>query len=178
MIRSPRCGVRHLRILWLRDDDHNTNFFHSKASQRCRRNYITKLHDAVGNWCVGQEHVNDTIINFYQTLFTSGDLSGLTEVIKVIPHVITPDMNEKLDMEFTIEKVEVVLKKMAPLKSPGLDGMPLLFYQNYWSLIGSDVTLSILHYLISGMLPQSLCHSFITQIPKVKNPEYVTKLSQ
>lgn len=131
MIRSPRCGVRHSRILWLRDYDRNTNFFHSKAFQRRRRNYITKLHDAVGNWRVGQEHVNDTIINFYQTLFTSGDPSGLTEVIKVIPHVITPDMNEKLDMEFAIGEVEVVLKQMTPLKSPGLDGMPLLFYQNY-----------------------------------------------
>ena len=64
---------------------------------------------------------------------------------------------------------------MAPLKSPGPDSMPLLFYQNYWSLIGSDVTHSILHYLNSGVLPQSLCHSFITLIPKVKNPEYVSQ---
>ena len=64
---------------------------------------------------------------------------------------------------------------MAPLKSFGPDGMPPLFYQNYWSLIGSDVTHSILHYLHNGVIPQSLCHSFITLIPKVKNPEYVSQ---
>ena len=119
--------------------------------------------------------MNDTIINFYQTFFTSGDLSGLAEVIDVIPHVITPNMNERLAMEFTIEEVDVALKQMAPLKSLGLDGMLPLFYQNYWSLIGPDVTLSILHYLNSGVLSQSFCHSFITLIIKVKNPEYVTK---
>ena len=84
-------------------------------------------------------------------------------------------MNERLAMEFTIEEVEVALKQMAPLKSPGPDGMPLLFYQNYWSLIRSNVTLSILHYLNNGVLSQSFYHSFITLIPKVKNLEYVTK---
>ena len=78
-------------------------------------------------------------------------------------------------MEFTIEEVEVALKQMAPLKSPGPDGMPPLFYQNYWSLIRSNVTLSILHYLNNGVLSQSFYHSFITLIPEVKNLEYVTK---
>ena len=39
------------RILWLKDGDKNTRFFHSKASQRRRRNYITRLHDADDNWC-------------------------------------------------------------------------------------------------------------------------------
>ena len=81
----------------------------------------------MGNWCDGQEHVNDTILNFYQTLFSSVEPSGLTEVIEVIPHVITPDVNVQLDREFTIEEVEVAIKHMAPLKSPGPDGMPLCF---------------------------------------------------
>ena len=96
-------------------------------------------------------------------------------MIEVIPHVVTPDMNVELDREFTIEEVEVAIKQMAPLKSLGPDGMTHLFYQNYWSLIGSDVTHSILHYLHNGVLPKSLCHSFITLISKVKNPEYVSQ---
>lgn len=32
-----------------------------------------------------------------------------------------------------------------------------------------------MHYLSTGTLPQSLGHSFITLIPKIKNPEYVTQ---
>ncbi|XP_075633992.1 uncharacterized protein LOC142606558 [Castanea sativa] len=117
------------RVMWLRDGDRNTKFFHSKASQRRRRNYITKLRDAMGNWCVGQEHVNATILDFYQNLFSSDEPSGLTEVIDVIPHVVTPDMNVQLDREFTIEEVERAVKQMAPLKSPGPDDNILVAFE-------------------------------------------------
>ena len=64
---------------------------------------------------------------------------------------------------------------MAPLKSPGLDSMLPLFFQNYWSLVGNDVIEAILSYLNLGTLPDLLCHSFITLIPKVKNPEFISQ---
>ena len=99
----------------------------------------------------------------------------MEEVLETIPHVITNDMNETLLLDFTIEEVEMAVKQMAPLKSPSLEGMPPLFYQSYWSLIGSDVAQTILHYLNTGTLPKSLCHSFITLTPKVKSPEHVTQ---
>ena len=54
--------------------------------------------------------------------------SNFEEVIDTIPHVVTNEMNVKLEADFTIEEVEVALKQMAPLKAPGPDGMPPLFY--------------------------------------------------
>ena len=84
-------------------------------------------------------------------------------------------MNATLCSEFEAWEVEFALKQMAPLKAPGLDEMPPLFYQNFWSLVGSDVTTSILYYLNSGSLPTPLNHTFITLIPKTKNPERVTE---
>ena len=76
--------------------------------------------------------------------------------------------NRQLTKEFTAQEVELALKQMVPLKSPELDGMPLFFYQSYWSLVGNDITEAILIYLNSGTLLSALCHSFITLIPKVK----------
>ena len=64
---------------------------------------------------------------------------------------------------------------MAPLKVPCPDGMPLLFYQHYWSLIGENVSQSILTFLNSSSLPEHLNHTFITLIPKKKNLEHASE---
>ena len=115
------------KVLCLKDCDRNTRFFHSKASQRRRRNYITQLHDATGRWCTRQSQVNATIVDFYQNLFTSTNPSNFEEVVDLISQVVTNEMNEKLVTDFTFEEVEVALKQMAPLKASGSDGMPPLF---------------------------------------------------
>ena len=91
--KEAKMWGQHSRVMWLRDGDRNTKFFHSKASQRRRRNYITKLQDATSNWCGGQEKVNTTILDFYQNLFSSNEPNDLTEVIDVIPYEVTPDKN-------------------------------------------------------------------------------------
>ena len=163
------------KIMWLKDGDKNTKFFHSKASQRLRRNYITRLHDANGNWCTHQQQINDTIVDCYIDLFTTSRSEHLEEVVDIIPKVVKAEMNADLTGDFIAMEVEVALKQMAPLKAPGRDGMPPLFYQNYWILLGNNVTQSVLHYLNLGSLLVALGHSFVTLILKVKNLEFVSQ---
>lgn len=151
--KEAKMWAQWSKVLWLKDGDRNTRLFHSKASQRRRRIYITKLHDASGRLCTRPSQINDIITNFYQELFTMGGPSSFEEVIDTIPQVVSPKMNAKLIADFTIDEVEAAIRQMAPLKALGPDGMPSLFYQNYWSLIGSDVSISILHYLNTGVLP-------------------------
>ena len=173
--KEAKIWAQRSKVLWLKDGDRNTKFFHSRASQRRHRNYIRKIHDNSGRLCTRPSQVIDIITNFYQDLFTTDGPSCFDEVVDTIPHVVSPEMNATLSADFTINEGEVAMRQMAPLKAPEPDGMPPLFYQNYWSLIGSDVSISILHYLNTGVLPPSLGHSFITLIPKVKNLEFVTE---
>ena len=84
-------------------------------------------------------------------------------------------MNAQLVAAFNAWEVQEAIKQMAPLKAPGLDGMPPLFYQTYWDLVGDEVTSSVLHFLNYVSLPANLNHTFVTLIPKVKNPEYVSE---
>ena len=72
-------------------------------------------------------------------------------------------------------EVVAALKQMAPLKAPGPDGMPPLFCQHFWQTVNQDVISSILSWLNSGILPHPVNHTFIALIPKIKNPEYITK---
>ena len=95
--------------------------------------------------------------------------------LDIIPQIVTEDMNEILSSDFHAWEVELALKQMVLLKAPGPDGMPPLFYQNFWELVSGDVIHDILCFLNSGSLPKSLNHTFITLIPKTKNPESVTE---
>lgn len=71
--------------------------------------------------------------------------------------------------EFMDWEIQEVLKQMAPLKAPGPDGMPPLFYQHFWGIMNREVTSIIPAWLNSGKLPHPINHTFVTLIPKVKN---------
>ena len=79
-------------------------------------------------------------------LFTSSEPENFDEILEQIPTMVTNDMNKQLLEEFIVEEVEDTLKQMTPLKSLGPNGMSPLFYQSYWSLVGTDVTKAILLY--------------------------------
>ena len=64
---------------------------------------------------------------------------------------------------------------MAHLKALGLDGMPPIFSQHYWESIGGDVVKAVVSCLNSTSIETGLNHTFITLIPKVKSPEFVTE---
>ena len=44
---------------------------------------------------------------------------------------MTKEMNADLVRDFSKLEVRETLHQMAPLKAPGLDGMPPLFYQHF-----------------------------------------------
>ena len=95
--------------------------------------------------------------------------------MEVVPHVVTEEMNTDLTREFTKAEVVHALKQLAPLKASGPDGMPSIFYQHYWHLIGDDVARAMLFCLQNGHFPPDLNHTYLTLIPKVKKPEQVTE---
>lgn len=84
-------------------------------------------------------------------------------------------MNSTLTENFQAWEVEAGLKQMALLKAPEPNGMPPLFFQNYWDLVKGDITITVLTYLNSGSLPSPLNHTSVTLILKAKNPERVTE---
>ena len=70
--------------------------------------------------------------------------------------------------------MDAAIKETAPLKALGPDGMSPLFYQIYWTDVGTDVHQAVLSSLNSGPILKSINHTFITLIPKVSSPEKVS----
>ena len=99
----------------------------------------------------------------------------LEEVLLTIETQVSAQMNEKLSADFKAWEVHETVKQMAPLKASDPDGMPLIFFQHFWPLVGDQVTTTVLQFLNTTMFPCHLNHTFISLIPKVKNPKLVSE---
>ena len=121
------------------------------------------------------EEVSVMIVEYYKQLFTTSNPHDIEEVVQFTKQVVSDDMNNCLIRDFSKVEVENALKQMAPLKASGPDGMPPIFFQHYWEGIGDDVVKAVVSCLNSNSIEPSLNHTFITLIPKVKSPEFVTE---
>ena len=140
--------------------------------KRYWKNLIKGMRDEEGSWKTNLEDITKILVSYYQSLFNSVGQMDSSRVWECVPRVIIDEMNALLSRKFEVHEVELALQQMAPFKAPGPNGMPSLFYQHFWETVSHDVTFSILMWLNSGTLPQSLNHTFISLIPKIKSPEY------
>ena len=92
-------------------------------------------------------------MEYFENIFRSNGPVNISQLFDAIQPVITEEMNSSLTQTFTAEEVHKALKQMHPKKSPDLDGMPPLFYQHFWSLIGECVTKTIPDFLNLGSIP-------------------------
>jgi len=117
------------RVMWLTAGDKNTKFFHLRASQRKRRNNITKLKKADGQFTEVEREMSEMAMLFYQKLYTIEGTIGMERVLDTIPSKVTAEMNSQLLRPYTKEEVKVALFHMFPTKAPGPDGFPAHFFQ-------------------------------------------------
>ena len=68
----------------------------------------------------------------------------------------------------------MALKQMYPLKAPGLDDMPPIFFQHFWNTCGAIITATVLDFLNHGMSPPNFNETHIVLIPKIKEPKTVS----
>ena len=143
------------------------------ATHRKRKNFIKGIKDVHGEWVTDEEAVSSIFVDFYSRLFTTSCPIDLERVLEGVQPVVSESMNEVLTRPYVREEVDVAIKQIAPLKAPGLDSIPPLFFQTFWSDIGLDVSESMLSCLNSRTILKSINHTFLTLIPKVKNPETI-----
>ena len=143
MEKENKMWRQRAKNFWLIGGDNNTKHFHSKATQQCRQNKISGILYLNGVWVTQPDSIINSFTDYYQRLFTSLNLVVEEAALNPVPKLIIGEMNASLTQEFMDCEVQTALKQMAPLKAPCSNSMPPLFYQNYWSLVGCDVTKTI-----------------------------------
>ena len=162
------------RNSWLKAGDKNTTFFHTKASNRFQRNSINRVQVGDNTWQQDEEQIGRIFIEYYEQLFTSSRPKVEVELLEAIHTKVIDRMNVSLLRSFNAHEVEKALRQMHPLKAPGPDGMPPLFYQHFWPTVKSIVITTALDFLNHGTVPSHFHDTHIALIPKTKNPESVT----
>ncbi|PNX96792.1 ribonuclease H, partial [Trifolium pratense] len=158
------------RELWLLHGDKNTKYFHMKANIRRSKNKIDAITDSQGHKHHEETEIEKVLVDHFMCLFTKQNTQNITETIQVVEGKINNDMYQELSKDFTKEEVFQAMKDMKSLAAPDPDGLPALFYHNYWEIIGEEVTNMVLDVLNNNGDPSHLNSTYICLIPKVKNP--------
>ena len=103
-------------------------FFHAKASDRQSKNHIEGIFYGNEVWHEEEAKIVEIFVDYYTGLFSSSSPMDFEEILHAIKPKVSREMNVVLSREFHEDEVRKALKKMYPLKAPGPDGMPPLFY--------------------------------------------------
>lgn len=117
------------RVNWLKYGDKNTSFFHKHANYRVKRNLITGILDDSNRWHRDEEAISSTFVGYFDGLFRTAGGALHDEIFDAVRHRVPPNLCQGLTLPFTRNKIEMAVKDIGLVKSPGPDGMPALFYK-------------------------------------------------
>ncbi|XP_075668611.1 uncharacterized protein LOC142638468 [Castanea sativa] len=167
--------AQRFRINWMKHGDRNTKFFHAKASQRRRKNYINGIRNSQWMWVENLKEVVEVASDYCDNLFQAGVGDQMEECLDAVESRVTDDMREFLSTQFTTKEVKVALFQMGPTKALGPDGMNAHFYQKYWHTVGDSVVSAVLNFFNNGNMLPNINHTNIVLIPKVQNSERMSE---
>lgn len=86
-----------------------------------------------GIWTEDSKGIEGTISSYFVDIFSSShpSSSDIHTVTSCLTPTITMEMNERLVENFTREEIRAAFFNISPLKAPGNDGLPGLFFANY-----------------------------------------------
>ena len=120
------------------------------------------LLDNDGVWQIEEDKLEEIAIGYFRDLFSTSNLVDFSDLLLAMQPKVTHAMNEWLVRPFMESEVNVALKQMYPLKAPGPNGMPPLFFQHFWSTCGVVVTKTVLDFLKFGISPPNFNETHIT----------------
>ena len=170
-----RCEIlwkQKSRELWLIEGDRNTKFFHLSTIIRKRHNNIDAIKSSDGSWVTSSKDVRLLFFNSFKSMFTEV-VSFPDNLENLILLYITEEENATLRGIPTPDEIKATLFQMQDLKAPGPDGFPVLFYKEYWHIVGESVTQAVTSFFEVGRLPKEVNSSLIVLIPKIPNPSSV-----
>ena len=91
-----------------------------------------------------------------------------------IDQVINDRDNLNLTEDLTIDELHTIIKSMEPNKSPGIDGIPVEFYQIFWDIIKLELFELIQYLLSANTLSETQRKAIIVLIEKGEDLNFLS----
>ena len=152
------------KVLFLKEGDSNTRFFHRMTNSNRRNNCIKTLM-IDGAVSTKQDRIVDHIEQFFMNLYSEQQVQHPFSDILAFPR-ISRDNVDWLEKPFEESEVLEVIKEFNGDKSPGPDGFSMAFFQSCWGILKSNIMVVFHHFHVTGEFEKSLNATFIALIPK------------
>ncbi|KAA3470265.1 reverse transcriptase [Gossypium australe] len=112
---------------------------------------------------------------YFEKLFSASAEESEEHLLGFVKRKVTASMNEALLKQFTEDEICQAVKEMPPLKAPRVDGFAAIFFQNYWHIIGTDISNYCLAILNGQLEFEDINRTRIVLIPKVDKPNNMSQ---
>ena len=151
-------------MLFLKEGDSNTRFFHRMANSNRRNNCIKNLM-IEGALSSNQDRIANHIEQFYMNLYSEQQVQHPFPDVLDFPR-ISGDNVDWLERHFEETEILEVIKEFNGDKSPEPDGFSMAFFQACWGILKSDIMAVFHHFHVTSQFEKSLNATFIALIPK------------
>jgi len=128
------------RILWLKDGDANTKFFHLHAKHRKRKNFIATLVDG-DDILTSHRDKAAAVDGFFSNLI--GSCWDREQAVDLEALGLSQHDLAALEAPCSEREIWETIKLLPSDKAPGPDGFTGCFYKSCWTVIKSDIMAAI-----------------------------------
>jgi hypothetical protein len=157
------------RLLWLREGDANSKYYHSILKSRRRRNALTSIM-VDGTRVEGARPVRQVVYAHFSSHFRSVNYER-PRVAGLQFRTLNPAEGGSLVGPFSVQEVHDAVWDCDSYKSPGPDGINFGFLKEFWPELKGDIMRFITEFHQNGKFNRGINSTFIALIPKVDNPK-------
>ena len=154
---------------WIDEGEKNTKFFLSLEKRHQCSNTITALKTDKGTVYNTNEIMAEEV-TYYKKLYSSKNVKeqDIDEYLREIQmeHILNENQANLCEGTLNIKECTDIVYRMKKNKSPGSDGLPIEFYQKFWSKISNMVVQSLNFAYQVGHLSSSQQKAIITLLFK------------
>lgn len=169
-VRAQGALVRS-RFINLSQMDAPSKFFFSLERKNGQSRCIHCLCSEDGHELTEPSEIRKRAVRFYTGLYNSEYVEDddLSAHFYEGPPCVSESSKVELKLPLCEQELLTALKAMEGGKAPGMDGLPVEFYREFWAVLGNDLLCVLNESITEGLLPLSCRRAVITLLPKKGN---------